>query len=91
MAIGWTRRRRIAAVVALLTAVVAFAATTVRLFIRPDLAPLPPHADAIIDLGGVEAQRLDREVGNKPEQECANRSPLIDVGKLFCGLREQAR
>jgi hypothetical protein len=32
--------------------VVAFAATTARLFVWPPLAPLPDHADAIIELGG---------------------------------------
>ena len=45
------KRRRVA-IAAVLVAVVTFGATTVRLFIRPDLPPLPQHADAIIDLGG---------------------------------------
>jgi uncharacterized SAM-binding protein YcdF (DUF218 family) len=33
-------------------AVVAFSALTVRLFVWPDLPPLPEHADAIVQLGG---------------------------------------
>ena len=35
-----------------LLVIVAFTAVTVRLFVRPSLAPLPEHADAIIELGG---------------------------------------
>jgi uncharacterized SAM-binding protein YcdF (DUF218 family) len=49
---GSMGKRRFAIAAALVVGVVALVATTVRLFIRPDLAPLPAHADAIIDLGG---------------------------------------
>ena len=87
MAIGWTRRRRLAAVVALLTAVVAFAATTVRLFIRPDLAPLPPHADAIIDLGGPgddrDAVALDLARGHRASY-LVQSTVEIDAGTDHC-------
>ena len=43
-------RRRVALVALVL--VVAFAATTARLFVWPSLPPLPAHADAIIELAG---------------------------------------
>jgi uncharacterized SAM-binding protein YcdF (DUF218 family) len=33
-------------------ALLVFAAVTVRLFVWPDLPPLPPRADAIVELGG---------------------------------------
>ncbi len=44
------RSRWFASVVVLL--LVVFSATTARLFVWPSLAPLPDHADAIIELGG---------------------------------------
>ncbi len=47
-----TRRRRRISVVAVSLVLVFFAAATARLFVRPDLPPLPPRADAIIELGG---------------------------------------
>jgi len=40
-------------------AAVAFAAVTARVFVWPDLKPLPAHADAIVELGG--ARSLDRD------------------------------
>jgi len=43
-------RRRVA--LAALVAFVAFAGATARLFVWPSLAPLPDHADAIIELAG---------------------------------------
>lgn len=43
-------RRRL--VVALVAALVVLAVTTVRVFIEPDLPPLPERVDAIIELGG---------------------------------------
>ncbi len=46
-----TTWRRKLAVVAVLVLVV-FTVATVRLFVLPDLAPLPAHADAIIELAG---------------------------------------
>lgn len=36
----------------LLLALLVAAAVTARVFVWPDLPPLPPHADAIIELGG---------------------------------------
>jgi uncharacterized SAM-binding protein YcdF (DUF218 family) len=46
------RRKRHRLRIALAIFVVVFAAATTRLFIWPDLAPLPEQADAIIELGG---------------------------------------
>ena len=46
-----SRLRRRVALVALVL-VVAFVATTARIFIWPSVPPLPDHADAIIELGG---------------------------------------
>lgn len=40
--------------------VVAFAAVTARVFVWPDLQPLPTHADAIIELGGPGDDDRDR-------------------------------
>lgn len=51
--------RRRWAVGALLILVV-FGAVTARLFICPDLEPIPPHVDAIIELGGAANDRRDR-------------------------------
>jgi uncharacterized SAM-binding protein YcdF (DUF218 family) len=45
---GLRRRVGVVAVVVLL----AFTALTVRVFVSPSLPPLPPHVDAIIELGG---------------------------------------
>ena len=47
---GPRKRHRLRIALAFL--VVVFAAATARLFIWPDLAPLPEQADAIIELGG---------------------------------------
>jgi uncharacterized SAM-binding protein YcdF (DUF218 family) len=52
------RRRRWAAGVLLV--LVVFGAATARLFIWPDLAPIPRHVDAIIELGGAAMDRRDR-------------------------------
>jgi uncharacterized SAM-binding protein YcdF (DUF218 family) len=46
------RRRRYRLRIALAIIIVLFAAVTARVFIWPDLAPLPERADAIIELGG---------------------------------------
>jgi uncharacterized SAM-binding protein YcdF (DUF218 family) len=46
------QRKRHGLRIALAILVVVFAAATARLFIWPDLAPLPEQADAIIELGG---------------------------------------
>jgi uncharacterized SAM-binding protein YcdF (DUF218 family) len=46
------RRKRHRLRIALAIIVVLFAAVTARVFIWPDLAPLPEQADAIIELGG---------------------------------------
>jgi hypothetical protein len=54
-----SRRRRMRLTVASVLALVLFAAATYRLFIRPDLEPLPARVDAIIELGGTDA--LDRD------------------------------
>jgi hypothetical protein len=47
-----TRRKRYRLRIALAIIIVLFAAVTARVFIWPDLAPLPERADAIIELGG---------------------------------------
>jgi uncharacterized SAM-binding protein YcdF (DUF218 family) len=47
-AVTWRRKLAVIAVLAL----VVFGVATVRLFVLPDLAPLPAHADAIIELAG---------------------------------------
>ena len=52
------RHRRWAVGVLLVLAV--FGAATARLFIWPDLARIPPHVDAIIELGGAAMDRRDR-------------------------------
>lgn len=52
------RRRRWAVGVLLFVAV--FSAATARLFIWPDLEPIPGHVDAIIELGGAANDRRDR-------------------------------
>jgi uncharacterized SAM-binding protein YcdF (DUF218 family) len=46
------RRRRRTWILAASIILLLFAAATVRLFVRPELPPLPPTADAIIELGG---------------------------------------
>ena len=50
MIVGSSRRARVTLVVLVL--IVAFAATTARVFVWPPLPPLPAHADAIIELAG---------------------------------------
>jgi hypothetical protein len=52
------RRQRWAVAVMLVLAV--FCAATARLFIWPDLEPIPRHVDAIIELGGAANDRRDR-------------------------------
>ena len=53
MSVSRARRRRYLRVTWLggALAVVAFAAVTARVFVWPDLKPLPAHADAIVELG----------------------------------------
>lgn len=51
-----TRRRVVAIVVA--AVVLAMAVLTARLFVWPSLPPLPPKADAIVELGGAGDRRL---------------------------------
>jgi uncharacterized SAM-binding protein YcdF (DUF218 family) len=46
--------------VAWLLVLLGFGAVTDRLFIQPDLAPLPPRVDAIIELGGAAVLGRDR-------------------------------
>jgi hypothetical protein len=46
------RRKRYRLRIALGIIILLFAAVTARVFIWPDLAPLPERADAIIELGG---------------------------------------
>jgi uncharacterized SAM-binding protein YcdF (DUF218 family) len=53
------RARRVAWIGAGLLSV-AFAIVTARLFVWPDLQPLPKHADAIIELGGAGMRDRDR-------------------------------
>jgi hypothetical protein len=43
----------------MLVALVVFGAATARLFIWPDLAPMPRHVDAIVELGGPANDRRD--------------------------------
>jgi uncharacterized SAM-binding protein YcdF (DUF218 family) len=45
-------RRRQWATIVFLAAVLVWSAVTLRLFVLPDLPPLPPTADAIVELGG---------------------------------------
>ena len=55
-----TRRRYVSAAwIGVALVVAAFVAVTARLFVWPDLQPLPTHADAIIELGG--PRMLDRD------------------------------
>ena len=51
------RRRRLAAGALVVLAV--FSAVTARLFIWPELEPIPRHVDAIIELGGPAIDRRD--------------------------------
>jgi hypothetical protein len=51
------RRRRWA--LGVLLVLILFGAATARLFIWPELPPIPRHADAIIELGGPAADRRD--------------------------------
>jgi uncharacterized SAM-binding protein YcdF (DUF218 family) len=46
----WRRRRTVAMVVALV--VLLFVGATARIFVWPELPPLPDHANAIVELGG---------------------------------------
>jgi uncharacterized SAM-binding protein YcdF (DUF218 family) len=46
------RRRRRATLVTVAVLFVAWVAVTARLFVWPSLPPLPPHVDAIVELGG---------------------------------------
>jgi hypothetical protein len=55
---AWIHRWRLA--VASLLILLAFGAVTDRLFIQPDLTPLPPRVDAIIELGGAAVDGRDR-------------------------------
>ena len=45
---SWRRKLAVIAVLAL----VVFGVATVRLFVLPDLTPLPAHVDAVIELAG---------------------------------------
>lgn len=49
---GRVRRRRTILVVMCLSVLVILGVAVVRLFVRPDLPPLPARVDAIIELGG---------------------------------------
>jgi uncharacterized SAM-binding protein YcdF (DUF218 family) len=51
-ATGGSRRRRRVLAAVLLFALVVFGAVTARLFVWPDLAPLPARVDAVVELGG---------------------------------------
>jgi uncharacterized SAM-binding protein YcdF (DUF218 family) len=55
-----TSRRVLISVAAAVALVAAFAAVTARLFVWPDLRPLPARADAIVELGGTRALDRDR-------------------------------
>ncbi len=46
--------------------VVAFAAITARVFVWPDLKPLPARADAIIELGGARTSTGTGWLSNLP-------------------------
>jgi hypothetical protein len=59
-------------VLVLLVALVAFAATTARLFVWPSLPPLPARADAIIEIGGPG----DRDAAARALAE-EHRAPLL--------------
>ena len=53
-----SHRRQLSAVAVMLVLAV-FSAATARLFIWPDLEPIPRHVDAIIELGGAAQDRRD--------------------------------
>lgn len=55
---AWIHSWRLA--VASLLVLLVFGAVTDRLFVQPDLAPLPPRVDAIIELGGAAVDGRDR-------------------------------
>src|SRR5438128_307940 len=54
------RRRRGRLAAASVLVLVLFGTVTARLFIWPDLDPLPPRVDAIIELGGAAVDGRDR-------------------------------
>jgi hypothetical protein len=54
------RRRRYVVSVASALVLVVFAVLTARLFIWPDLAPVPARVDAVIELGGAAVDGRDR-------------------------------
>jgi uncharacterized SAM-binding protein YcdF (DUF218 family) len=54
------RRRRLRWLVAVALVFVIWAAVTARMFVWPDLAPLPPRADAIIELAGPGIEGRDQ-------------------------------
>jgi hypothetical protein len=49
---GRRRRRRRATLVTVAVLIVVWVAVTARLFVWPSVPPPPPHADAIVELGG---------------------------------------
>ena len=64
--------------VAVMLVLAVFSAATARLFIWPDLEPIPRHVDAIIDLGGAASDRrelLARELAreHRPIFLCSRR------------------
>jgi uncharacterized SAM-binding protein YcdF (DUF218 family) len=68
------RRRRRTVTAVLLVVVVVFSAFTARLFIWPDLDPLPSRVDAVIELGGPQALDRDRVA---LELVRAHRAPVV--------------
>ena len=54
------RRQRWAVAFLVILVAAVFGAGTARLFIWPDLEPIPRHVDAIIELGGASSDRRDR-------------------------------
>jgi hypothetical protein len=62
--------------------VVAFAAVTARVFVWPDLQPLPEHADAIIELAGPRMPDRDRVAVELARE---HRAPVLIQSTLAFG------
>jgi hypothetical protein len=68
------RRYRLAAWIAAAAVVTNFVVITARVFVWPDLAPLPDHADAIIELAGPNDAGRDQVALELARQ---HRAPLL--------------
>jgi hypothetical protein len=68
------RRRRGRLAVALVLVLVLFGTLTARFFVWPNLQPIPPRVDAIIELGGAAMLGRDRVANELAEQ---HRAPFL--------------